>query len=113
MQRSYFRDLHELQDDPNGKLFLAQSFVKNAQLERFALLDKPLTWSDGGGGSGGTEATSVLSAEALKARRCTVVVCYQMGAYARWQANEWKREIVARWPDMSDKVYGIEVREKR
>jgi hypothetical protein len=112
LKRSYFRDLHELQDDPSGKLFLASSFVRNAQLERFALLDKPLTWSDGQRGDGVADGSALFSQDALKARRSTVVVCYQMGAYARWYANEWKREIVSRWPQMSDKVFGIEVRDR-
>lgn len=103
MERPYFRDIHELTKDPTGKLFAAQSFVKADRLDLLAVFDTP-------GFVVGSEPR-VFGAEELRKKGVHLFVCYQLGFYASPFANEWKKEVLARWPAMKDRIVGVEVRE--
>jgi hypothetical protein len=100
--------MHQIMKDPEGKLFKGQSFVNNDKLDRFCLLDVET------GMKGQTKKISEhFTAENVREKAVQVFVCYQLGFYATAFANEWKREILSRWPKMSDRIVGVELRENK
>lgn len=104
LERSYFKDMNDLRADPRGKLFEAQSFVGAERQDRLVLLDKVLERQDG--------SKKEFSAEEVRKNRRTIFIVYQMGIYASPYANEWKDRILKRWPDMWNRIYSVEIRER-
>ncbi len=78
--------------------------MKNDKLDRLAVVDTP-------GFVVGSE-TRTFGAEEFRKAGVQLFVCYQMGFYASPYANEWKNQVLARWPSMRDRIVGIEVRER-
>jgi hypothetical protein len=97
--------MHDLKNDPNGKLFEAQSFVGAHRLERLPLLDKVLRTEPG-------EEKS-FSAEEIRQNGHTVFIVHQLGFYASPYANEWKKRIGLRFPKLIDRIYSVEIQERR
>ncbi len=101
LARPYFRDMNQLVADPTGKLFAAQSFVKAVRMERFPLWETSL------------HVDGKAEEKKIEVKDSALLVCYQLGVYASPYANEWKNAVLERWPHMSDRIIGIEVRERK
>lgn len=104
LERSYFKDMHDLSEDPKGKLFEAESYVGAARLDRLTLLDKTLKSANGD--------EKVFTAEEIRQNRRSVFIVYQMGFYASPFANEWKDRMLKRWPNLGPRIYAVEIRER-
>lgn len=105
LERPYFKDMHDLKKDPNGKLFEAQSFVGAHRMERLELLDKNLLNEKG--------EKVTFSAEEIRNNVNMVFIVHQMGFYASPYANEWKKRILYRFPKLHDRIYSVEIQENK